>query len=79
MLVSNEDYAKMKNEVAAWSKYLWHDAMLYHYSSSKPKYIEPYEVDWDSSRMKEHERYLLTDTLPEIYKTIEARNNISIK
>ncbi len=70
ILIDEEEFLKTQNELRSWNKYEWRDAMLYHYGSDKPGYIEPYVADWESARMEEHEKYLRESSMPDIYKSL---------
>lgn len=78
-LLDEKHFLGIENEIKSWNKYHWRDAMLYHYGSGKPHYIEPYVPDWDTARINEHESYLRESQIPEIYKSIISGKNISIK
>ncbi|MBP9780081.1 SagB/ThcOx family dehydrogenase [Candidatus Gracilibacteria bacterium] len=79
ILIDEKEFLKIQDELRSWNKYEWRDAMLYHYGSDKPGYIEPYVSDWETSRIETHEKYLRESRMPDIYKSHGGESTISIK
>lgn len=68
-LIKEELYKEIKQELDIWLKHNWVNSLIYHFASNNPNYIEPYSENWLDSRITQHEKYLKSEWIPEIYKS----------